>query len=165
MPVIVSFLNYIVEIKCLNLLLSSQFEKILNESGVQKIEETLCFLVVDVSITEEVQPIFRFLVSTPDLMTRIVHGETETEFEVAYTFTLDAKHMLENIHSDRLLELMLIFDCLDIKSTLLALIHYVCKKDHSTFDECIARIRAKRYTSPNVQIRDFGPFLLHFFDA
>ncbi len=104
-------------------------------------------------IDDDARPMVIHLLSEDvyDYLERKVVSETETQYQSTYAFNEKGIAYLDGFPVDSIEKLLLVFDCLDIKPILVALMQYLGKK--KPYPELLAQVRAKRYALPEIYVK------------
>jgi hypothetical protein len=148
MKINIVFSDYILPISCYKLLNESFFIKQTHDNC--NINEIMLFSKETVS--SEIKNVLKYLLSenVECNLKREVLYETETTWESSYKFI--NSEFLNSLSEDSIIELSLLFDCVDIKPILMALLSHVTDQSKN-LEEFLIKVRAKRYNPPQMFIK------------
>jgi hypothetical protein len=138
------FRNCKIEIEILELCRASNFIQSYLDGDTS--EHMLMYLVIDEYIFDSVLPILKLLLSDTviPLLDKTIIGENAKEYEVNYKFNDKGWEYIKQYNENIIFNLLLILDCLDVKSIFIAILDHI-SNDHKNY---LDKIRAARYHLP-----------------
>ncbi len=144
------FGNESFDVDCVNLMASSFYMNVLVDDKITEV-----VLASDHGLEPDASTITKHLL-TKDVycyLTRIVVNDRVDEEDVHYEFNDNGKNYLMDSSYQTLLQVIVAFDCLDIKPILFALLDYVSKNYSKTDNEIIGEARLLRFERVKIYVK------------